>query len=482
MSSAEFGDLIDRALRASPHSTAIQHGDATVSYAALRSVVVRTAELIDRSVQGPGPIVLIAERSVSAYACYLAIILAHRTVVPLDPNAPEGQLRAVCISVGASAILHPNPGSSMEYRIEPVEVENAEPSDALYILHTSGSTGAPKGVPIGAKQAMSYLNFALNRWGSAPAAKHSANYGLAFDLSFHDVFVALSSGACLVVPTAREAATPVRFIRRTGITHWFSVPSAAGLASRTRTLSQGALPSLIQSLFCGEQLQVSVAAAWAEAGVQSTIENLYGPTELTVACASYLLPRSRQDWPRTTNGTVPIGQVFPHLDYEVRDAGELVVRGPQRMDGYINPSHNLGSFDPEVQPIGSPPNPSSYYRTGDRVTDDGHGCLVHIGRVDRQVKVRGFRIELGSIEHVLRELDGVHEAAVIVVGTGEVSRLTAAVFGDVDRDALARHVRARLVRHERPSAIEILANWPLSTNGKTDYGAIREILAPIECE
>jgi len=122
-------------------------------------------------------------------------------------------------------------------------------------------------------------------------------------------------------------------------------------------LKPGQYPTLRWSLFCGEPLPVEIAEAWAQAAPNSVVENLYGPTELTIACALYR-------WnPHTSpaeceRGSVPIGYPYPGMEALLIDEnggeaasgqeGELLMTGPQVSLGYWR--------DPEK-------NRSSLYRT-----------------------------------------------------------------------------------------------------------------------
>src|SRR5262249_18187281 len=149
-------------------------------------------------------------------------------------------------------------------------------------------------------------------------------------------------------------------------------------------------------------LTLDQARAWAAAAPASAVENLYGPTELTITCTAYRLPGDVERWPRTPNGTVPIGRPLPHPQAMVTAGGQLGVRGPQRFDGYLEPNDDEGRFVDD------------WYRTGDRVAwHDGE--LVHLGRTDEQVKIGGHRIEPGEVECALREHPAVDEAAVLAI-------------------------------------------------------------------
>jgi len=215
------------------------------------------------------------------------------------------------------------------------------------------------------------------------------------------------------------------------------------------------------------------------AAPRSVIENQYGPTELTVCCACYRLPAEPAQWPVTANGTLPIGRIHPHLEYlllaengaDARE-GELCVRGSQRFDGYLDPAHNRESFvhsDPTA-----PANdatvvpPDAWYRTGDRVQVDPDGMLLHLGRIDDQVKVRGYRVELGEVESVLRAHPAIVEVVVLAMSSPETV-LQAVYTGErVDATELATFVSEQLPSYLRPAQFRRVDALPRNANGKVD--------------
>jgi amino acid adenylation domain-containing protein len=364
-------------------------------------------------------------------------------------------------------------------RTRPASSCPLRPDDVAYILFTSGSTGEPKGLPIRHRHLDAYLAHCVARYEVAPGSRLSQTFDLTFDPSVFDMFVAWSGGATLVVPQGDEILLPARFVVDRRITHWFSVPSVVSIARRLRALTPGSMPGLRWSLFAGERLTLGQAAAWAAAAPGSTVENLYGPTESTITCTEYRLPRSIDRWPRTSNGTVPIGRPLPHLEAVVLteagargDEGELCVRGSQRFDGYLDPSHDHGHFvryDGRAATIaGERPVAGDWYRTGDRVRwEDGQ--LVHLGRLDDQVKIRGHRVELGEVEAVLREHPGVHDAVVVAETDDRDTRLHALYTGDAGLEGpLATLVRDRLPAYMAPRGFRHVQSFPTNANGKLD--------------
>ncbi len=170
-------------------------------------------------------------------------------------------------------------------------------------------------------------------------------------------------------------------------------------------LKPGAFPSLRSSLFCGEALPTALAGEWAAAAPNGNVENWYGPTEATIVCARYVLPRPERPAPEFD--LVPLGEALPGMRLTIHaedrslvpdgTPGELYLSGPQVAEGYLDdPERNARMF------IRLPGEAGVCYRTGDRVVRDPGGPVRFLDRLDNQVKVRGFRIELGEIEAVLR--------------------------------------------------------------------------------
>jgi acyl-coenzyme A synthetase/AMP-(fatty) acid ligase len=147
----------------------------------------------------------------------------------------------------------------------------------------------------------------------------------------------------------------------------------------------------------------------------------------------------------------------------------------QRFGGYLDPADNHDRFvGGDVRPAGAGPVPEEcWYRTGDRVRPWPDGGLVHVGRVDHQVKIRGHRIELGEIESVLRAAPGVRDAVVVTVpaADGDLDLhacYTAEDGADPAEQELTAAAAEKLPGYMLPRLYHHFAAFPRNANGKID--------------
>jgi amino acid adenylation domain-containing protein len=354
-------------------------------------------------------------------------------------------------------------------------------ADTAYLLFTSGSTGSPKGVPISYTNLRAFLELMSNRYRLTPDDRLTQTFDQTFDLSIFDLLMAWTSGACVYSIPSFELFAPINFINRHQITLWFSVPSVASRLLKRGALRSACMPSLRWSLFCGEGLPSVTAEAWQSAAPQSKLENLYGPTELTIACSAYRWnPESSPA--DCINGLVPIGEIFSGLSYLIvndqcaevgtGEVGELCVTGSQMFSGYWRaPELSMDCF---LHRGISDRVAIKYYRTGDLVSQLGAN-LVYRGRKDTQVKISGYRIELGEIEAVLRRA-GCVEATVLAFPEEYPESMVAFVSGNDDTDAMFKSLREYLPSYMWPKSIVLLNYLPLNNNMKIDRANLRSIV------
>jgi amino acid adenylation domain-containing protein len=360
----------------------------------------------------------------------------------------------------------------------------ATPDAVAYLLFTSGSTGIPKGVMVAHRNVISYLDYMIDRYDITERDRLSQMFDLTFDLSVFDMFMAWERGAYVCCPSQKTLIKPGKFIRDMELTVWFSVPSTVAFMKYLGMLKPCQYESLRLSLFCGEPLPTSSAAAWLQAAPNSILENLYGPTELTISCTLYRWDRVRFQG-ESELGIVPIGYPHPCMNVLVADQslnevapgeeGELLMNGPQMSLGYWkDPEKTAAAF------VIPPGKSDVYYRTGDRVRRPiGVGPLTHLGRTDFQIKVLGHRVELGEIEAVVRKMSGLD--GVIAVGWPVTSSgcggTEVFIEGEVTEKLRLRNaVASALPDYMVPRRFHFMGRLPRNVNDKFDRNAVLELL------
>lgn len=508
---------------------ALQLGNEVLTYQALHDLAASLAATLDASAvpEEPELTAVFGHRSVTAYASVLGGLFRGHGYVPLNPAFPADRTRAMLRRSGCRSLIVDKHGSEqLDAVLEGMDGglllllpdhadvselagrfpshrilgkrdlldasrwsnRDVDPDSIAYLLFTSGSTGLPKGVMVAHRNVTHFVDVMVERYAVTESDRFSQTFDLTFDLSAFDMFVAWERGACLCCPTQGEKMLPARYIGERGITVWFSVPSTAILMNRLRLLKPDKFPGLRLSLFCGEALPVEVTEKWANAAPNSIVENLYGPTELTIACTLYRW--NPEDSPaECEHGVVPIGDPYPGMKVLVVDealqevepgaVGELLMSGPQLTLGYYQDA------DRTAAAFVTPPGCSQvYYRTGDRVRRPvGDGPLIYLGRVDNQIKIQGYRVELGEVEAVMREEAGVDAAVAMgwpVTASGADGIVGFICADRADVAAIRERVIARLPPYMHPGEIRQVAEFPLNSNGKVDRKVLREMLRDTE--
>jgi len=360
------------------------------------------------------------------------------------------------------------------------------PGDIAYLLFTSGTTGIPKGVAVTHGNVIHFLD-SISSWLEYTAEDRTSQmFDQTFDLSVLDLFATWRAGACLCVPQAADLLAPALYANRQRLTTWFSVPSLVAHMRRGGQLKPNALPNLRLSIFCGEALPKSTVEAWREAAPNSAVLNLYGPTELTIACSAYRWDDAASP-SECVLDVVPIGRPLPGLGalvvddalkpVEYGEAGELCVCGPQTAPGYwCDAKRTAERFVPIEVGLS---DARIFYRTGDRVAQQPSGDYAYLGRVDQQIKVHGYRVELGEIESAILKHPGVVAAAAIgwpLEGGRPEGIVGFAVGKDVEPDAVRGSLRGKLPAYMLPAEVVLLDSLPLNVNGKTDRAALQAML------
>jgi len=425
----------------------------------------------------PPPIMLACADRYHGAACLLAIWDVAR-IAALPPNGREETIDALCAERGIDLLLHDGGGrGGIDVRrwldgsdgragaggldadpgpsAPPVEPPRFAPGQPVACLFTSGSTGTHVPCLKTARQLLGEARLLVSLFDMGPGTRVLATvpphhiYGLLFS-----VLVPLMGGGALVRGTPQHAETIAAEARRLGADVLCSVPAhLQGLGS----LEPGSLPPLRRIFSSGAPLPGEVArTVGVVAGVPVT--EVFGSSETGGIAWRQQVPADTSDGQRDDDGDTALWRPFPGIEVSA-DEGLMVVRSPL-------------ADTPEGSPVGAP------VRGADRVRLAKGGRFELLGRADGVVKIGGSRIAVSEVEHRLREIPGVREAAVISVDVRGLRRheLWAAVVAPgLTVVALREALRRRLESIAVPRRFRLVDALPREENGKLMKARLRAL-------
>ena len=484
--------------RREPDRVAVSEpGGPSLTYGELDSRAQLLAGRLRANGIGKGEFVgLCLERGAELIVALLGILKAGGAYVPLDPDHPaarldlllqDTRLRTVVAGTRTAPVF-----AGRDVSVVLVDDRAAEAADGVavsstrnapaYVIHTSGSSGVPKGVVVEHRNVVRLFTTTADRFGFGPDDVWTLFHSVGFDFSVWEIWGALLHGGRLVIVPQEAARVPERLLallEEEGVTVLSQTPSAfRGLIAAEAVRPETAL-ALRLVVFGGERLDVALLRPWIERHGDTVPElvNMYGITETTVHVTVRRVRAADLRQPEVS----PIGVPLPDLRVRLVDdegrvvqdgtPGEIQVSGPGVTRGYLNrPELTAARFLDEVG--------WRWYRSGDRAIRTPDGELLYLGRIDDQIKVRGYRIEPGEVEHCLAGHEEVSAAVVVPRDYGGDIRLVAYVLPSPAADTatlvgrLAEHARTSLPAYLRPAVYRLLAELPLTPQGKTDRAAL----------
>ncbi|WP_225730728.1 MULTISPECIES: non-ribosomal peptide synthetase [unclassified Nocardia] len=472
---------------------AVLPGGATVEigYADLDRRSNQLARLLIAAGAGPESAVLLAlPRSAEWFVAVSATARSGAAFVPVDIADPAGRIAEIAAGCGAllgisSTAWRDKLPDTVAWRLlddpavrecwegfapEAITAAERPPLRAghpAYIVHTSGSTGAPKGVVVTHAGLSGLVAGLCARTGVGPGDRvlHCLNPN--FDASTLVWLTTFATGATLVV--AGPDSTVGEAVLETAATQLVATPGMLA------TVPRADLSGVRVILTGGEAFPPELSA---RLGAGRALLNSYGPAEATVAatCSAPLAP----------GDPIGIGAPLPGAGLAVLDPwlrpvplgalGELYLMGPGLARGYAGQSGPTAERF-VANPFGTAG--SRMYRTGDVVRRVSHARLDFLGRNDAQAKVRGIRVEPGEVDAVLRAGPGIAMSATVIrdgaAGGKVLASYVVPAAGAAPTPArVLEYLGARLPRHLVPVTVTVLAALPLTANGKVDRRALPE--------
>ena len=470
--------------------------------------------LIDADATPGSYISVLCESTAETIAYILAILRIGAVYVPLDVRNADERLNDILEESAAEFLLYHTvtarrlsnlrTDSAKKLNIDeiPESVSGVIPNVSVpdlpaFLLHTSGTTGKPKGI------ILTNLNLSSN----VAAVTQNLNLGrevflqqsgLGFDASIAQIFYTLANGGTLIIGDNRgDPAELSALMLREKVTATLFIISELSAILNYGVEALSKCKSWRLSLCGGEAFTSNILEKFRRLNLpELRVVNAYGPTEASIICS--IGEVFYNDLQRYEGGRVPVGPALPSCGVYVLDEnlkpvplgwpGELCITGPGISSGYLNqPTLTKSKFVPDR--VSKPREKRSLlYRTGDKARMQSDGSLIFLGRVDgdSQIKLRGIRIELDDISNsLLRTSEGtLGDAKVIVKGETNQFLVAFVVFVTGKIPSNKQTYLQKLIQtlplpvYMRPVLAIPLDSMPFTGRGKLDTLALAALPLP----
>ena len=416
-------------------------------------------------------VVLIANRSIESVLGFYSILKLNAVYVPINPMAPQKRIKHIIDEVDAKLVL-----TNIYLTMDDVDIVDLTREslydydygelelscqDKLCILHTSGTTGVPKGVQVTHENIINFLISADDQFydKNTKIFYHTTNIG--FDTSLFEIIFSILNGIQLHVIDENYDFTqiPEDILNRQSMIN--TVPSKMKLFF-TLPNFENVMKNVGLLILAGEALNKNLVDEIRK-NYNPVIFNAYGPCEATIFAS---IKKITSD--KITIGKANINTHIYILNNEkqlcpIGIPGELCIGGKQVADGYLNKIVETNRHF-----LANPFDDGILYCTGDLAYLDMEGEINYIGRKDSQIKINGQRIEIEEINKQIEKNEFVIQA--ITVPNSRKTQLYSYVVGDkvIDTDKLLNDLENVLLPFMVPVSIMQIESIPLNSSGKID--------------
>jgi tyrocidine synthetase-3 len=486
-----FEEQVDK----TPEQTAVVFADKRLTYRELNEKTNQLARVLRaKGVKADSIVGIMVERSLAMIVGILGILKAGGAYLPINPEYPEERIKFMLEDSQAKIILTRNHlNEKYGFVQEVIHLENEgnysgdsanlevinQPQDLVYIIYTSGSTGKPKGVMVEQRNLVNQIDGLKHTYHFDNTCRFVLLADYTFDVSVQNIFLAVSIGAGLYIPTEEEFKDPLKLWGYLERHHINIVNIAPSLLAAMLPHVQKVNSCLKYMIVGGEAFLGKTYQDLQKKLMVDSVLNFYGPTETTINATTYYVSNEKPP----ESGIISIGKPLPNYYVYILDRyykpvplgikGELYIGGNGLARGYLkNERLTAEKF------LSNPFKPGErMYRTGDLVRWLPDGNIEFLGRIDNQVKIRGFRIELGEIESRLLKHELIKETVVVAKEDAQGGKYLCAYLvakEELTIVELREHLSKVLPDYMIPSYFIRLERMPLTSNGKIDRKALPE--------
>tara|TARA_B100000886_G_scaffold39581_1_gene24502 strand:+ start:1116 stop:2573 length:1458 start_codon:yes stop_codon:yes gene_type:complete len=394
-------------VKATPEKIALTYKNKKFSYSKLFSLIkILSKKILTRNTN----VVVIMQRDVNLPIAVWALLLSQNTYIPLNNKISKNELLSILQKLNCNTIITnldrikkfklkrkikvlflKKNSYNNDKKISNVNLKKIKKLKDLYIIHTSGTTGKPKGIRVSEISLLNRLQWMKNLLDLTKKDNFILKTPYTFDVSIWELYLpffigstlnVLNDGAHLNQNELNETISK----RNISVIHF--VPTMLDIFQ----LYNFKMPLTMKNVICsGEKLSSATVNKFNKLNPDVKLYNFYGPAETTVDVTYYKCKKKQS--------SIPIGKICPNVNFVLKstnsnpNVGELLISGIQLSNGYTDKKLNKEKFV-----FLKRKKFEKFYKTGD-LCKYSNGNLYFLKRIDSQIKIYGERFEMDSISN-----------------------------------------------------------------------------------
>ncbi len=502
-----LGGLLEKSFKANGERLALADQEESLTYSRLEGRISALGAWIrsKAAIKEGSTVAVLLNKGKNQIISALTCISNKWTYMPLESEIAEQQLKECLVKSDADIIITSDEFIEITLNAESVDVINIDVFEEEFryddtaasvdfcksfgeqppvIIHTSGTTGVPKGISLPEDGIVNCIICTNKLFEISNEDRILALTNACHDMSLYDTFGIFAAGGASIVPSYpknREPRAWIELMKKYGVTLWNSVPAFMEMLLIDGSEERKACLKNLKCVWLGgDWIKVDVAERLIKECTNGAVYSVGGPTETTIWNICHRI--NHED---IKGSYIPYGKPLPNVVYHILDEnleecpvgipGVMYVTGKGVANGYVGMTDEAeGKF---VIYKGE-----KACNTGDIGIYLPDGDIRILGRKDNQVKINGKRIELNGIESRIGQYDEIESN--VVVYNEKIKQICCFYTAEraIDEKDIKEYLKKYLPDYMIPSRYIMEEGFPVTDNGKVDRKSLAQQDIPGEEE